>query len=214
MITMKEKNGILTAGVSTAAAVILIALVRFADVAEIGAGGTSIGLSTLNRFVFELFGVNILWYDITDWLGVVALLTAFVFAVTGLVQLIKRRSFLKVDREILSLGGLYLIVIGLYIFFELFIINYRPIIMPGCTRPEASFPSSHTMLVCVIMGSATSLIKKYIKNKAVCKALCFMCYVMIGRLISGVHWFTDILGGILISAALLSLYKEVISYKE
>lgn len=197
--------------------VILIALVRLVDVAPIGAQGTSIGLSHLNQFVFDLFGVNMLWYNITDWLGVAAVLTGFVFAVTGLVQLIKRRSLLKVDREILSLGGLYIVVIGLYLFFENVIINYRPIIMPDNTSPEASFPSSHTMLVCVIMGSAAMLINRYIRNKPLNRILRAVCYVIIGvtvvgRLIAGVHWFTDILGGILISVTLLSLYEEVISH--
>nr|WP_316618016.1 hypothetical protein [uncultured Ruminococcus sp.] len=104
---------LIIAGAGFILTVILIALVRLADVAPIGAQGTSIGLSHLNQFVFDLFGVNILLYNITDWLGVAELVTGFVFAVTGLVQLIKRRSLLKVDREILSLGGLYIVVIGL-----------------------------------------------------------------------------------------------------
>ena len=216
MICMKHRK-LLTAGIGLLLTVILIALVRLVDAAPIGAQGTSIGLSHLNQFVFDLFGVNMLWYNITDWLGVAAVLTGFVFAVTGLVQLIKRRSLLKVDREILSLGGLYIVVIGLYLFFENVIINYRPIIMPDNTSPEASFPSSHTMLVCVIMGSAAMLINRYIRNKPLNRILRALCYVIIGvtvvgRLIAGVHWFTDILGGILISVTLLSLYEEVISH--
>ena len=213
---MKHRK-LLTAGIGLLLTVILIALVRLVDAAPIGAQGTSIGLSHLNQFVFDLFGVNMLWYNITDWLGVAAVLTGFVFAVTGLVQLIKRRSLLKVDREILSLGGLYIVVIGLYLFFENVIINYRPIIMPDNTSPEASFPSSHTMLVCVIMGSAAMLINRYIRNKPLNRILRAVCYVIIGvtvvgRLIARVHWFTDILGGILISVTLLSLYEEVISH--
>ena len=213
---MKHRK-LLTAGIGLLLTVILIALVRLVDAAPIGAQGTSIGLSHLNQFVFDLFGVNMLWYNITDWLGVAAVLTGFVFAVTGLVQLIKRRSLLKVDREILSLGGLYIVVIGLYLFFENVIINYRPIIMPDNTSPEASFPSSHTMFVCVIMGSAAMLINRYIRNKPLNRILRAVCYVIIGvtvvgRLIAGVHWFTDILGGILISVTLLSLYEEVISH--
>ena len=212
-----KHSRIITAGIGLLLTVILIALVRLVDAAPIGAQGTSIGLSHLNQFVFDLFGVNMLWYNITDWLGVAAVLTGFVFAVTGLVQLIKRRSLLKVDREILSLGGLYIVVIGLYLFFENVIINYRPIIMPDNTSPEASFPSSHTMLVCVIMGSAAMLINRYIRNKPLNRILRAVCYVIIGvtvvgRLIAGVHWFTDILGGILISVTLLSLYEEVISH--
>ena len=218
MICMKHRR-LITAGIGFLLTVVLIALVRLVDVAPIGAQGTRIGLSHLNQFIFDLFGVNMLWYHITDWLGIAAILTAFVFAVTGLVQLIKRRSLLKVDRKILSLGGLYIVVIGLYILFENVIINYRPIIMPDNTHPEASFPSSHTMLVCVIMGSAVMLINKYIKNKTLNKTLRAICFAIIGitiigRLIAGVHWFTDILVGIMISVTLLSLYKEVISHEK
>ena len=216
MILMKHRR-LIIAGIGGLLTVILIALVSLVDIAPIGEQGTSIGLSHLNQFVFDLFGVNMLWYTITDWLGIAAILTAFAFAVTGLVQLINRRSLLKVDREILSLGGLYIIVIGLYLLFENVIVNYRPIIMPDNTYPEASFPSSHTMLVCVIMGSAVMLINKYFKNKTLNRTLRVICFVIIGvtvmgRLIAGVHWFTDILGGILISVTLLSLYKEVISH--
>ena len=211
---MKNKRNLLFAAVSGLSAALLIILVRFVDVRPIGPEGTSIGLSYLNQFVFDRFGVNMLWYEITDWLGVAAVLTAFLFALTGMVQLIKRRSLLKVDRAILALGGLYIIVIGLYVLFEVLIVNYRPIIMPGGTGPEASFPSSHTMLVCVIMGSAMMLIDRYIGVKTLQSLLRIICAVIIGvtvigRSIAGVHWFTDILGGILISASLLALFAEV-----
>ena len=217
MIIMENKNSFIKAAISAFFTIVLIVLVRFVDVASIGPEGTKIGMSHLNSFFFNLFGVNIIWYRITDWLGIVAILTAFVFAVVGLVQLIKRRSLFKVDGEIIFLGLLYIIVIGLYILFELAIVNYRPIIMPDGTHPEASFPSSHTMIVCVIMGSTIPLIGKYIKTKeikdtleAACVAV--MAVTVIGRLIAGVHWFTDICGGILISAALLALYAGSVEY--
>lgn len=212
---MKNKNNLFVSGISGLLVMILIVLVRFVDVRPIGPEGTSIGLSRLNGFFFRLSGVNILWYHITDWLGVAAILVAFLFAMAGFVQLIKRRSILKVDREILALGGLYIVVIGLYVLFEIMIVNYRPIIMPDGTHPEASFPSSHTMLVCVIMGSAIMLIGKYVKEKRICRVLRGICaaiigMTVIGRLIAGVHWFTDIVGGVLISIFLLSLFSEVL----
>lgn len=211
---MKNKRNLLVAGISGLSAALLIVLLRFVDVRPIGPEGTSIGLSHLNQSVFDRFGINMLWYEITDWLGIAAVITAFIFAMAGFVQLIKRRSLLKVDRSILALGGLYMIVIGLYVLFEIAVVNYRPIIMPDSTHPEASFPSSHTMLVCVIMGSAMMLLGRYIREKALCRALQILCAVIIGvtvigRLISGVHWFTDIVGGILISEALLALFSEV-----
>ena len=199
--------------------VLLIILLRFVDVREIGPAGTGIGLSHLNQFFFDLTGLNIVWYDITDWLGLIAIAAAFVFAVAGLVQLIKRKSLLKVDKEILFLGALYIVVIGLYFLFEKVIVNYRPVIMPGSSHPEASFPSSHTMIVCIIMGSAVMMIKKYIKKKSLQRVLAVFCYAIIavtviGRLIAGVHWFTDILGGILISISLLLLFSVMINWKE
>ena len=216
---MKNKGKFLILGISGALFALLIVLLRCVDVEPVGAAGTSVGLSHMNRFVFELTGVNMVWYNITDWLGLAAILAAFLFAVTGLVQLIKRRSILKVDKEILALGGLYILVIGIYVLFENVIVNYRPIIMPGCSNPEASFPSSHTMLVCVIMGSTIIIIGKYIKKKSLCMVIRGICAAVIavtvvGRLISGVHWFTDILGGLLISTFLLVLYSALITWEE
>lgn len=212
---MKNKRKFLAAGLYGLLTVVLILLIRFADVQAIGPEGTCIGLSHMNQFVFELFGVNMLWYEITDWLGLAAVGTAFVFAMTGLVQWVRRKNILKVDREILALGVLYLVAIGLYVLFELMIVNYRPIMMPGSTQPEASFPSSHTMLVCVIMGSAPLLVRKYITRTVLKWMLYTGCRIIIGitvfgRLISGVHWFTDIIGGILISAMLLDLNEGIL----
>ena len=211
---MKQKK-VIIAGISGLLFAVLIALVRLIDVQAIGPEGTQIGLSDLNRYVFKTLGVHMIWYEITDWLGIAAIFTAFLFALTGLVQWIRRKNLLKVDKEILALGGLYLIVIGFYVLFELVIINYRPIIMPGSVHTEASFPSSHTMLVCVIMGSAVPLLGKYMKSEVLCRALRIICATIIGitvvgRLISGVHWFTDILGGILISVMLLNLYAAIL----
>lgn len=219
MILIKNKGKFLMIGISGALFALLIVLLCCVDVEPVGAVGTSVGLSHMNRFVFELTGVNMVWYIITDWLGLTAIIAAFLFALTGLVQLIKRRSILKVDKEIFALGGLYTLLIGIYVLFENVIVNYRPIIMPGCSNPEASFPSSHTMLVCVIMGSAIIIIGKYIKKKSLCTVIRGMCAAVIavtvvGRLISGVHWFTDILGGLLISTFLLALYSAFITWEE
>ena len=216
---MKNKGKFLMLGISGALFALLIVLLCCVDVEPVGAAGTSVGLSHLNRFVFELTGVNMVWYNITDWLGLAAIFAAFLFAATGLVQVIKRRSILKVDKEILALGGLYILVIGIYVLFENVIVNYRPIIMPGCSNPEASFPSSHTMLVCVIMGNTIIIIGKYIKKKSLCMVIRGICAAVIavtvvGRLISGVHWFTDIIGGLLISTFLLVLYFAFVTWEE
>ncbi len=196
----------------------LILLVKTFDVEMVGPKGTAIGLSHINKAVHEFLGENMLWYDITDILGLVAIAVAAVFAVLGAIQLIKRKSIKKVDMKILTLGGLYAVMMLFYVLFEVVIINYRPIIMPDSTEPEAAFPSSHTMLVCVIMCSAVMVMKDYIKNAHLRLALQIVSAVIVvvtvvGRLLSGVHWLTDVFGGVLISITLLSIFKALIEPK-
>ena len=193
----------------------IVLLKRF-DVAAIGPNGTEVGFSHLNKAVHDLTGVNMLWYEITDLIGYAAIAVCALFAVIGLVQLIKRRSLFKVDREILALGGLFVAVIGFYVFFEKFIINYRPVVMPGETAPEASFPSSHTMLIITVMVAVILIIDEYVGSivlSGLIKAVCTIAILVTvgGRLYCGVHWFTDIVGGILLSVTLLLLFAAVIA---
>ena len=91
--------------------------------------------------------------------------------------------------------------------------------MEGETEAEASFPSSHTMLVCVVMGSAIMLLGRYIKDEKIRRVLKIVFYLVIavtvlGRLFSGVHWLTDILGGVLISICLLSIFAILLPKRE
>ncbi len=191
--------------------VCLICFVRFADVEAIGPENTSIGLSALNKAVHNVFGQNDLWYKITNVLGGIAILTGCVFVMMGLVQLVKGRDLKKVDRSIYAVGVLYGLMAFFYVLFEKVIINYRPIIVPGDEHVEASFPSSHTMLVTVIMGSAFIMIGKYVKNRTAAVllkvlSLHILRLTVAGRLISGYHWFTDIVGGILLALTLLFVF--------
>lgn len=211
---MKNRIKFIASGVFFALFAIMIVLVRFVDVATVGAGGTSIGLSHINTAVRDALGVHIVWYDITQILGYLAILVAFSFAMLGLYQLIRRKSLKKVDPEIWALAGLYMAVIALYALFEVVIINYRPIIMPGEADPAASFPSSHTMLIFTVMTSAPAMLSKYIKNKKIVCAAALLCAAVVlltvfGRLYCGVHWFTDILAGVLISASLVFAFSGI-----
>ena len=196
--------------------VTLTSLLRVYDVAPIGPDDTEVDFSHINQKVHELTGINMDWYNLTNAIGYGAILLCAVFALAGLVQLIKRKSLFKVDREILALGGLFILDIFLYVFFEKIIINYRPVIMPGETAAEASFPSSHTVLGLTVFIAALLITDRYIKSRAlsgIIKAVCAVIAVVavVGRLLSGVHWATDILGGILLSAALLFAFSADIS---
>lgn len=209
---MKKK--FILAGIFLALFLLLIVAVKTVDVSDIGPMGTSIGLSHINEGVHKALGVSGLWYNVTEVLGVLALAVAALFALIGLIQLIKRKSILRIDAEILSVGCLYIAMAAAYVLFEVIVVNYRCIIMPGATEPEASFPSSHTMLVCVVLTSAVILASKYIKCHGIRLPLqiigCLAVLVtVVGRLLSGVHWLTDIIGGVLISAALVTAFTAL-----
>jgi len=193
-------------------AITFVFFVKNIDIQAIGVNNTYIGFATLNQFIFNVIGVNILWYHITDWLGIIPIFMSFIYAIIGFYQLIKRKSLLKVDKEILSLGVFYVVLILIYIFFEKVIVNYRPILMNGFL--EASFPSSHTLMAVCLCGSSIMVNKKLFKNKlskfSNILSLIIIIITILGRLISGVHWFTDILGGIIISLALLMTFYSIL----
>ena len=187
-------------------------LVRFVDVQSIGPQGSSVGFAMLNGYVHSFTGVNMSLYVITDWLGLVPIGTAFGFAVLGLAQWIKRKSLLEVDRSVLALGVFYIVVMAVYILFEMVVINYRPTLIDGYL--EASYPSSTTMLVMCVMPTAMMQLRARIKNKVFRRCVmvaiaAFIAFMVIGRLVSGVHWITDIIGGVLVSTGLVITYASV-----
>ena len=195
-----------------AAFVLWTVLVSLVDIRAIGPNGSSVGFAALNGYVHERIGVNFPLYTITDWLGFVPIGVAFGFAILGLVQWIKRKSLLKVDRSLLALGGFYVVVLAAYTFFEIVVINYRPVLLGGYL--EASYPSSTTMLVMCVMPAAMIQLHARIENDVFRRCVMisiavFIVFMVIGRLVSGVHWLSDIIGGALISAGLVMIYASV-----
>ena len=206
----KGKSNFLVSAILILSAIVFTILVKVVDVKSVGVNRTSIGFATINILIFKSIGINMVWYHITDWLGLVPIFIAMVYAIIGIIQLVKRKSLFKVDKEIIILGIFYIVVIAIYVLFEKVIINYRPILMNGYL--EASYPSSHTLMTICLCGSSIMINKKLFKNKFskfinIVSAIVILVTV-IGRLISGVHWFTDIVGGIIISISLLvTLYS-------
>ena len=189
---------------------------RFVDVQAIGPQASTVGFAAMNRFVHNLTGVHMQLYTITDWLGLVPLVFVVGFAFLGLVQWIQRKRLSKVDYSILVLGGFYVIVMAVYAFFEVFAVNYRPVLIDGIL--EASYPSSTTMLVLCVMPTAAMQFHSRIQNEILKRWVtvamaAFTVFMVIARLLSGVHWVSDIIGGALLSAGLVLMYRAVIRLK-
>lgn len=194
------------------------AAVAFVDVQTIGPEGSQVGLAAMNAWARKVTGVDAaeggmhpFWYQLTNALGYVSLLVALLFALLGLCQLVRRRGLGRMDRELLMLGLFYVLLLGCYVLFEKVIVNYRPVMITAADGLEASYPSSHTMLACFIFATAMMQLPRLVKSpalrglgKLVCAAI--IAVAVVGRLLSGVHWLSDIIGGVLLSAALVALY--------
>lgn len=187
-------------------------LITIIDVKAIGPKGSRVGFATINSYFLEITGFNMHLYTITDWLGLVPIIFAFGFGILGLLQWIKRKNILKVDFSILTLGGFYIATMAVYILFEYLVINYRPVLINGYL--EASYPSSTTLLVLCVMPTAIMQFNSRIKNRISRRLVAFLItafivFMVVGRLISGVHWLSDIIGGALFSAGLVMLYYYI-----
>ena len=210
-----KKKSFIPAAVLLVVTAVFCGLVFTMDKAAIGPNDTVVGFSGVNGFFANLFPLNETLYRITNYLGYLALLVCDFFGGVGFLQLVFRKSLAKVDKAIIAVGVLYVVVIGLYVFFEKVPVNFRPVIMPGETEPEASFPSSHTLLAMVVFGSAPYVLDWFYEEPNIQKTyrtvFCVLAAItVIGRLISGVHWFTDIIAAVLISLTLLAAFKAVL----
>ena len=214
---MKKKNVYLILSATFGVLfLLLISLLKTVDVGVNPETNTEIGLYSLNKAVFNALGKNLVWKSITGVLGYVAFAVACAFVGLGVYQLVKGKSFKAVDKNIYALGVVYVCLAVLYVFFEKVVINYRPVILDAEKGAEASFPSSHTMLAVTIILSGLIEFNELVKNKTVKTAVfavsvIYVVILVVGRLISGVHWFTDILGGVLISLCLVCAYGAFVN---
>ena len=190
------------------------ALIRCVDVQAAGPNGTKVGFAAINLWFHKLTGVHMTLYTITDWLGLVPIAVCLGFGVVGVFQLIRRRSLLRVDPDIILLGLYYILVVFGYLAFEMVPINYRPILIHGAL--EASYPSSTTLLVLSVMPTLVFQVNRRCERKTVKRtvsifAVLFSAFMVIGRSVSGVHWAADIVGSVLLSFGLFKLYQSTVT---
>ncbi len=215
---MKKENlkNLYASLISTFAFILWTMALYFIDVKSIGPQNSKVGFATINSFVHNLTGTNMTLYTATDWLGLIPIAVMLGFALLGLAQWIKRKNLKLVDYSIFVLGGFYIAVMAVYILFEFLAVNYRPVLIEGFL--EASYPSSTTMLVLCVMPTAIMQFNSRIKSSDLKKFLSvaitvFIIFMVVGRLISGVHWLSDIIGGMLISAGLVFMYRFISDLK-
>ena len=197
--------------------IIFTTIIKFIDVKNIGPHNTSVGLATINNFFVNKIGFNNKIYKITEILGIIPIIIVLIYAIIGLYSLIEEKSFKKVNKNLYYLAIFYIIVLGIYVLFEKVIINFRPVVIEGIL--ESSYPSSHTILAICICGSSIILNNSIFKNNKIAKLeniISFIIIIMLPllRFISGVHWFTDIIGGILLSLSLLLFFKYFVDCKK
>lgn len=212
-MTKVEKTNYITTAVLFTLFIIFTIIIATVDVQSIGPNDSLVGLASINGSMFTKLGTSDIWGKVTDIICVISIMTAIPFAILGIIQLIKEKRIKSVDPKIIMLGIFYVVVIVVYIIFEVLVVNYRPVLVDGVL--EASYPSSHTMIVICFLSSTILLINKLIINKKIIIAtdvvgIALMIIAVVGRLLSGVHWFTDIIGSLLISAALTMLLYSVI----
>ena len=191
---------------------VLTALICFVDVQAIGPEGSLVGFASLNGAFHALTGENMLLYSLTDLLELLCIGICLAFCVLGLVQWIKRKHLLRVDHDLLALGVFYVVVVACFLFFELVTINYRPVLIEGVL--EGSYPSSTTLLVLSVMLSTVLQLRIRVAKQGLCRLLSalsvfFAVFMVAGRLLSGVHWLTDIVGSVLLSLGLFFLLSAV-----
>lgn len=211
---MHKKRNIFLGVFLTIVSIVYTYIVKTYDVKSIGPNNSEVGFSKINSWFSNLIGSHMSIYKITELLGYIVILIVGIYGLIGLYQLIKRKSLFKVDKELYILGGLYVSMAIVYVFFEKFIINYRPILIEG--ELEASYPSSHTILAICICISSLIVSRNYVRKKyqglVDTLTILLLLGVFLGRIISGVHWISDILGGVLISCTLLMYFYTLYDY--
>lgn len=211
----KSKKLFLSTIILAILSIIFTIIIAFIDKGNIGPNASFVGLFHFNNFFKKLIGQNELFYKISKVFGLLIFGIVLAYLIVALVQLIKRKSIKKVDKEIWILGIFYIVLAVIYFAFEVLKINYRPVLINGELEP--SYPSSHTLFAIFICISAIYLNNKLITNKKLMIIINTIISLLgiitiIGRTLSGVHWITDIIGGILISTTLVLAYITLIEF--
>lgn len=191
---------------------LLIILLQF-DKNIITISGKEVGLSHINDLIDYKSNKKL------DIISDILLYTSFIVAIAGVViglyQLITRKSLFKVDSFIIIFGIFLVAAVILWILFDYVIkINYRPL-----NPNEGSFPSTHVLLTVFLTNVGGLMLAKYCKNTtliivAYVVSLLFIILVVLFRILSGMHYITDVFGGLFLGFSLSYLFNGIKIYIE
>lgn len=209
LVIFMKKRLLITGTLLLIMSIVFTILITKVDISNIGPENSAVGFASINSKL--TFNYNEKIYKISEYLGYVALLIPVVYAGFGFIQLIKNKSFKKINRELYILAGFYAVILLTYVLFEKLTLNYRPVILDEGL--EASFPSSHTLMSLCFSISAIIANKSMFKDKFKLVNILLLILgvsIVLTRYISGVHWFTDIVGSVLISSTYITYFKALI----
>ena len=151
------------------------------------------------------------WKIITDVILAISFIALAAFIVLGIYQWVTRKSLKKVDKRLLWLPlPLALMAITYFVFDKIWILNTRP---NGSGEP--SFPSTHVMVVATIFFRTTINLAKYVKN-AIARVIIEIAMVVLlslvcmGRVLSDMHWVSDVIGALVFAFIFSEIYYFVI----
>jgi undecaprenyl-diphosphatase len=105
---------------------------------------------------------------------------------------------------------LILMAVTYVVFDKFLVLNTRP---DG--SGEASFPSTHVMVVGTIFLLAAIALPRYIKSKATCAILDIIMLALFaltayGRIAANMHWLSDVVAGAVFAAVFGLIYYLII----
>ena len=151
------------------------------------------------------------WDKATDIILYASFAILGVFIILAFAQLIKRKSIKKVDKPLLIMPiPLILMTITYVVFDKFLVLNTRP---DG--SGEASFPSTHVMVVGTIFLLVAIALPRYIKSKATCAILDIIMLTLFaitayGRIAANMHWLSDVIAGAVFAAVFGLIYYLII----
>ena len=207
---MQQKRRWIWCSVATALTVFFLVFtltVKFVDVQKDGT--QSIGWATVNFWWRDVVGVQSVWHVISHIVLGASFVALGVILFWQIIHFCRVRKLRLLPRHWWYFYLTLVVLAGCYALFEFLPLNYRPFLVNGIA--EVSYPSSHVLmlttlcplLVLVFARSTTN--KIWVRLATVVGVVCWVLGV-VARLLSGYHWFTDIVGGGLLGATLVAWY--------